>query len=36
MLLHGPFGEDGQIQKILKKNKIKFTHSNYKIFKKMF
>ena len=26
--LHGPFGEDGQIQKILKKNKIKFTHSN--------
>ncbi len=27
--LHGPFGEDGQIQKILKKNKIKFTHSNF-------
>ncbi len=28
--LHGPFGEDGQIQKILKKNKIKFTHSGIK------
>ncbi len=28
--LHGPFGEDGQIQKILKKNKIPFTHSNIK------
>ncbi len=28
--LHGPFGEDGQIQKILKKNKLKFTHSNIK------
>ena len=28
--LHGPFGEDGQIQKILKKNKIKFTHANIK------
>ncbi len=28
--LHGPFGEDGQIQKILKKNNIKFTHSNYR------
>ena len=27
--LHGPYGEDGQIQKILKKNKIKFTHSGY-------
>ncbi len=27
--LHGPFGEDGQIQKILKKNNLKFTHSNY-------
>ena len=25
--LHGPFGEDGQIQKIIKKNKINFTHS---------
>ncbi len=25
--LHGPFGEDGKIQKILKKNNIKFTHS---------
>ena len=28
--LHGPFGEDGQIQKILKENKIPFTHSNIK------
>ena len=28
--LHGPFGEDGQIQKNLKKNKIKFTHSGIK------
>ena len=28
--LHGPFGEDGQIQKILKKNMIKFTHSGIK------
>ncbi len=28
--LHGPFGEDGKIQKILKKNKLKFTHSNIK------
>ncbi len=28
--LHGPYGEDGQIQKILKKNNIKFTHSNIK------
>ena len=27
--LHGPFGEDGQIQKILKQKKIKFTHSGY-------
>jgi len=26
--LHGTFGEDGQIQKILKKNNINFTHSN--------
>tara|TARA_Y100001970_G_scaffold279986_1_gene388215 strand:+ start:2682 stop:3623 length:942 start_codon:yes stop_codon:yes gene_type:complete len=26
--LHGPFGEDGTIQKILKKNKFRFTHSN--------
>ena len=26
--LHGPFGEDGVIQKILKKNKFQFTHSN--------
>ena len=26
--LHGPFGEDGAIQKILKKNKFRFTHSN--------
>ncbi len=28
--LHGPFGEDGQTQKILKKNKIPFSHSNIK------
>ena len=28
--LHGPYGEDGQIQNILKKNNIKFTHSNMK------
>ena len=28
--LHGSFGEDGQIQKILKKNKIPFSHSNSK------
>ncbi len=28
--LHGPFGEDGQIQKILKKNKIPFSHSSAK------
>ena len=28
--LHGPFGEDGQAQKILKKNKIPFSHSNIK------
>jgi len=26
--LHGPFGEDGKIQKILKKNNFKVTHSN--------
>lgn len=26
--LHGPFGEDGQIQKILEDNKIKYTGSN--------
>ena len=26
--LHGPFGEDGKIQKILKKNKFKVTHSD--------
>tara|TARA_Y100001970_G_C14210447_1_gene846562 strand:+ start:448 stop:1398 length:951 start_codon:yes stop_codon:yes gene_type:complete len=26
--LHGPFGEDGQIQKILKKNGFRVTHSN--------
>ena len=26
--LHGPFGEDGAIQKILKKNKFRITHSN--------
>ena len=26
--LHGPFGEDGAIQKILKRNKFRFTHSN--------
>ena len=26
--LHGPFGEDGKIQKILKKNKYRVTHSN--------
>ncbi len=34
--LHGPFGEDGQIQKILKKNKIEFTHSNFKSTKNSF
>ncbi len=28
--LHGPFGEDGTIQKILKKNNIRFTHSGIK------
>ena len=28
--LHGPFGEDGKIQKILKKNKIPYSHSNIK------
>ena len=27
--LHGPFGEDGKIQKILKKNNFSFTHSNH-------
>ena len=26
--LHGPFGEDGKIQKILKENKFRVTHSN--------
>ncbi len=26
--LHGPYGEDGQIQKILKKQNLKYTHSN--------
>ena len=26
--LHGPFGEDGKIQLILKTNKFKFTHSS--------
>ncbi len=29
--LHGPFGEDGQIQKILKKNKFRVTHSNQSV-----
>ena len=28
--LHGPFGEDGKIQNILYKNKLKFTHSGEK------
>ncbi len=28
--LHGPFGEDGQVQKILKNNNIKYTHSGIK------
>ena len=28
--LHGTFGEDGKIQKILKRNNFKVTHSNYK------
>ena len=28
--LHGPYGEDGQIQNILNKNKIKYTHSSAK------
>ena len=28
--LHGTFGEDGKIQKILKRNKFKVTHSNQK------
>jgi len=27
--LHGPFGEDGKIQKILKNNNLYFTHSNH-------
>ena len=27
--LHGPFGEDGKIQKILKNNNFYFTHSNH-------
>ena len=27
--LHGTFGEDGKIQKILKKKKFKFTHSGF-------
>ena len=27
--LHGPFGEDGKIQKILKLNNFRVTHSNY-------
>ena len=27
--LHGPFGEDGKIQKILKNNKFRVTHSNH-------
>jgi D-alanine-D-alanine ligase len=27
--LHGQFGEDGKIQKILKKNKFRITHSNH-------
>ena len=34
--LHGPFGEDGEIQKILKKNKISFTHSSYSSSKNCF
>ena len=28
--LHGSFGEDGEIQKILIRNKIRFTHSSYR------
>ena len=28
--LHGPFGEDGQVQQILFNNKIKFSHSGVK------
>ncbi len=28
--LHGPFGEDGKIQKILNKNNVKYTHSGIK------
>ena len=27
--LHGSFGEDGELQKILKNNKFCFTHSNH-------
>ena len=34
--LHGTFGEDGQIQKILKKLKIKFTHSGIESSRKSF
>ena len=34
--LHGPFGEDGKIQKILKKNNIKFTHSGLRSSKNCF
>ena len=28
--LHGSFGEDGEIQKILIRNKMSFTHSSYR------
>ncbi len=34
--LHGTFGEDGKVQKILKKNNIKFTHSDHKSSKNCF
>ena len=34
--LHGTFGEDGKIQRILKKNNIRFTHSDYKSSKNSF
>ena len=34
--LHGTFGEDGQVQKILKKNNIRFTHSSFLSSKKCF
>ncbi len=34
--LHGPFGEDGQIQKILKENNIEFTHSGITSSKRCF